>query len=188
MSNATNQRRSREIHADHSLRRHHFDERTAILGDDNTLPACGGVGCFGEPRFGLCYGKLHFASPAAPALAPDHAQILRLGGVRDQDRHRRSFRRCACPFLGASLLKRLKHAPSLALRGAGVTGTARRQVKHAGIQRVGQSPGRPPAGPLVHVPPHRCHLASALYHIEGPVRNNRSPGRPASVPATPAIA
>ena len=107
-----------------------------------------------------------------PKSAPDHAQILRLGGVRDQDRHRRSFRRCVRLTLGTGLLKRLKHTTSLALHGAGVTNTPRRQVKHAGIQCGGQCPWRPPAGPLVHVPPHRYDLTSSSYHIQGPVRNN----------------
>jgi hypothetical protein len=36
---AANQRRFREIHADRSLRRHHLNERTAILCHDNTLTA-----------------------------------------------------------------------------------------------------------------------------------------------------
>ena len=56
---AANRRRFREIHTRRPLRRHHFDERMAILGHDNPLPACRGVGCFGESRFGLQYGKLY---------------------------------------------------------------------------------------------------------------------------------
>ena len=74
---------------------------------------------------------------------------------------------------GAGFLKCLKHTPCLALRGIGIAETARRNVADAGIQTIGHCPWRLPAYVPVHVLRHPCHLVSAAYHIQGPVRNNR---------------
>jgi hypothetical protein len=61
----------------------------------------------------------------SPKIAPDHAQILLPGGVRDQDNQRCSCRLRAFPIRGASagFLTRLKHTPCLALRGTGIANT-----------------------------------------------------------------
>ncbi len=120
-------------------------------------------------------------------VASDHAQILLASRVRDQDRQRRSFRPRARPALGAGagFLKRLKHTPCLALRGTGIANTARREVAHAGIQPIGQSPWRLPADLLVHGSRHSCHLVFARYHIQGRSETTGSPDYPASAPPAP---
>ena len=130
------------------------------------------VVCLNQPPGGLW--------PRGPVrrglkIAPDHAQILRPGGVGDQDRQRRSCRLRALPArgAGAGLLIRLKHAPSLALRGTGIANTAFLQVADAGVQPIGQRPWHLPADLLVHSSRHPRYLASAGYHIQWPVRNNR---------------
>jgi hypothetical protein len=126
-------------------------------------------------------------------ITSDHAQILLPGGVRDQDWQCRSCRRRARPTLGAStdFLKFFQHTPCLALQGTGIANTASREIAHAGIQAIGQCPWYLAADLFIHASGHPKYLVSARYHIQGPVRNNRSTQRTnqrTASPTSPAIA